>query len=152
MGTSAPYPISCNGLTVHSLASADTHQRWRFEPGYEVTGEWQNRLCLAEPVDATRRRFFDRAFQVIDAGRFADAWFASIGDPDVAALPESEDVEDGAQDPVHFEHLGRTESSDAIADGLLDIYGPELVEHQPGRFAAHWYRDDPFRNLSRRAH
>ena len=75
---------------------------------YEVTGEWQNRLCLAEPVDATRRQFFDRAFQVIDAGRFADAWFASIGDTDVAALPESEDVEDGAQDPVHFEHLGRT--------------------------------------------
>ena len=31
---------------------------------------------------------------------------------------ESEDVEDGPQEPVCFEHLGRAKSSDAVADGL----------------------------------
>jgi hypothetical protein len=54
---------------------------------YEAVGEWQNQLRLAEPVEATRRMFFDRPFQVIGAGRFADALRARIEDPDLAALP-----------------------------------------------------------------
>lgn len=54
---------------------------------YEAAGEWQNRLGMAEPIDARRRPFFDRPYPVIDAGRFAAALLARVGDPDVAALP-----------------------------------------------------------------
>jgi hypothetical protein len=54
---------------------------------YEAVGGWQNRLGLAEPVEATRRRFHDRPYPVIDAGRFAAALLARIGDPEIAGLP-----------------------------------------------------------------
>jgi hypothetical protein len=54
---------------------------------YEAAGEWQNRLGLAPPVDATRRPFFDRPYPVIDGGRFAAALISRIEDADLAALP-----------------------------------------------------------------
>jgi Domain of unknown function (DUF4037) len=54
---------------------------------YELAGQWQNRLGLAEPVEATRRPFFNRPYLVIDAGRFAAALLARIDDPEIAALP-----------------------------------------------------------------
>ncbi|MGI5239533.1 DUF4037 domain-containing protein [Dactylosporangium sp. CA-139066] len=54
---------------------------------YELAGEWQNRLGLAPPVDATRRPYFDRPYPVIGAGRFAEALLAEVADPEVAALP-----------------------------------------------------------------
>jgi hypothetical protein len=54
---------------------------------YEAAGEWQNRLGIAVPVEATRRPYFDRPYQVIDAGRFAVALLTRIDDPDLAALP-----------------------------------------------------------------
>jgi hypothetical protein len=54
---------------------------------YEAAGDWQNRLGIASPVEATRRLFYDRPYPVIDAGRFATALLACIDDPDVAALP-----------------------------------------------------------------
>ena len=54
---------------------------------YEAAGDWQNRLALAEPVDATRRPYHDRPYPVIDAGRFAAALRARISDPVIAALP-----------------------------------------------------------------
>lgn len=54
---------------------------------YEAAGAWQNRLGLAEPVEARRRYFHDRPFPVIDAGRFAAALLARVDDPELAALP-----------------------------------------------------------------
>ncbi|WP_327001448.1 DUF4037 domain-containing protein [Dactylosporangium sp. NBC_01737] len=56
-------------------------------PAFEDAGRRQNTLGLAEPVDPTRRAYFDRPYQVIDAGRFAAALHAAITDPAVAALP-----------------------------------------------------------------
>jgi len=54
---------------------------------FELAGDWQNRLGLAEPVEATRRPFHDRPYQVIDARRFAEALFRRIDDPGIATLP-----------------------------------------------------------------
>ncbi|MEU4625876.1 DUF4037 domain-containing protein [Actinoplanes sp. NPDC023801] len=54
---------------------------------YEAAASWQNRLALADPVEATRRPYFDRPFPVIEAGRFAAALRARISDPEVAGLP-----------------------------------------------------------------
>ena len=53
---------------------------------YELAGQWQNSLGLAEPVEVTRRPFHDRPFAVIGAGRFAAALLASISDRRIAAL------------------------------------------------------------------
>lgn len=52
-----------------------------------ATGRWQNQLGIADPVDATRRPFFDRPYPVIDAARFATALFGRIGDATLAKLP-----------------------------------------------------------------
>ena len=54
---------------------------------YEAAGRWQNRLGIADLVDATRRPFFDRPFEVIDAARFAAALLGHIGDSALAARP-----------------------------------------------------------------
>jgi hypothetical protein len=54
---------------------------------YEAAGRWQNRLGIADPVDATRRPFFDRPYEVIDAARFATALLGHIGDSALAARP-----------------------------------------------------------------
>lgn len=67
---------------------------------YELAGEWQNRLGLAAPVDATRRPFHDRPYQVIDAGRFAAALRESIGDPAIAALPMAGTIDQISHNPA----------------------------------------------------
>lgn len=54
---------------------------------YEAAGRRQNRLELADPVEATRRPFFDRPYPVIDAARFAAALLNRIGDEALTALP-----------------------------------------------------------------
>lgn len=54
---------------------------------YELVGAWQNALGLAEPVAAVRRPYHDRPFPVIDAGRFAAALVARVGDEWLAGLP-----------------------------------------------------------------
>jgi hypothetical protein len=82
---------------------------------YEAVGEWQNRLRLAEPVDATRRLFFDRPFQVIGAGRFADALLARVEDPDLAALPAAGAVDQLADST---EVLSRPHLARAVMAGI----------------------------------
>ncbi|GIJ78743.1 protein of unknown function [Micromonospora phaseoli] len=69
------------------VAASRTRRQAALCAAYEQVGEWQNRLGIAVPVDATRRQFFDRPYQVIDADRFAAALLARIDDPEVAALP-----------------------------------------------------------------
>ena len=54
---------------------------------YELAGAWQNRLGLAAEVPPVRRSFFGRPYPVIEAGRYAEALTAAIGDPAVAAMP-----------------------------------------------------------------
>lgn len=53
----------------------------------EDTARRQNDLGLCAALDATRRAYFDRPYEVIDAGRYAAALTAAISDPAVAALP-----------------------------------------------------------------
>jgi hypothetical protein len=54
---------------------------------YEAAGEWQNSLRLADPVDPSRRPFFDRPYPVVGAARFAAALLARIDDPCLTSLP-----------------------------------------------------------------
>ncbi len=54
---------------------------------YEQAVVAHNALGLTAPVEATRRPFHSRPYQVIDAGRVAAALRAAVTDPAVAALP-----------------------------------------------------------------
>jgi hypothetical protein len=71
-----------------ALATGDRQRRQdALCTAYEAAGAWQNRLGIADPVEATRRPYFDRPFPVIEAGRFAAALLARITDPTVSGLP-----------------------------------------------------------------
>ncbi|MGX6600807.1 DUF4037 domain-containing protein [Micromonosporaceae bacterium Da 78-11] len=63
------------------------HRQEALCTAYEAVGRRQNRLGLADPVEATRRPFFDRPYPVIDAARFAAALLDRIGDVTLAGLP-----------------------------------------------------------------
>lgn len=54
---------------------------------YSRVAAVQNRMALAEPLDARVREFHDRPFLVIGGERFAGALLAAVSDPQVAALP-----------------------------------------------------------------
>ena len=54
---------------------------------YEFVAQRNNELGLTEPVDPTVRPFHDRPFQVLFAGRFAEACRAGITDPWLRELP-----------------------------------------------------------------
>ncbi|WP_446220373.1 DUF4037 domain-containing protein [Micromonospora sp. IBHARD004] len=51
----------------------------------ETVAGWTNDLGLAAPVDPAARQFHGRPFLVLDAGRFAAALRAAIGDPALRA-------------------------------------------------------------------
>ena len=75
-----------------SLAAALSATGWparerHLSRGYVIAAEAHNRLGLTGPVDPSTRLFFDRPFQVLDAGRFADALTATISDPLVKRWP-----------------------------------------------------------------
>lgn len=72
--------FAATGFPVDLTGVADPARR----PGvlceaYETAGRWQNDLGLCPPVDATRRPFHDRPYQVIDAARFAAALWPRPG-------------------------------------------------------------------------
>lgn len=60
---------------------------------YEQAGTRQNELALSTPVPATRRRFFDRGYAVIEAGRFTASLRAAITDPQLAERPPTGSID-----------------------------------------------------------
>jgi hypothetical protein len=73
----------------------------------EKLGRAHNELALTRPIYAKVRHFYDRPYQVIDAGRFAAALTESIADDQVRRLPVI-----GAVDQF-------IDSTDAAGDGRL---------------------------------
>jgi Domain of unknown function (DUF4037) len=53
----------------------------------EAVAALHNDLGLTRPLDPRTRPYFDRPYQVIGAGRFAEALRAAIADPQIRALP-----------------------------------------------------------------
>ena len=71
-----------------ALAATDWHHRERhLVQAYVTVAEAHNTLGLTEPLDPACRRYYDRPFQVPDAGRFAAALTETITDPVVRRLP-----------------------------------------------------------------
>jgi hypothetical protein len=55
-------------------------------PAYRIAAETHNGLGLTEPLDPGTRPYYDRPYQVLDAGRFAAALTGAITDPLVRRL------------------------------------------------------------------
>jgi hypothetical protein len=73
----------------------------------EAVAALHNKLGLTRPLDPGTRSYFDRPYQVIGAGRFAEALRAAIADPQIRALPLA-----GAVDQV-------IDSTDAIGSAEI---------------------------------
>ena len=71
---------------------------------YEAAARMHNDLGLTEPLDPAVRGFYDRPYQVLEAGRFVAALRDQVGDPQVRGLPLS-----GAADQL-------TDNTDAMGD------------------------------------
>jgi hypothetical protein len=74
------------------LTAAVTAPGWpdrqRYLAGaFETAAARHNELGLTRPLDTRTRGFYDRPYQVIDAGRFTEALRRSITDPQVRDLP-----------------------------------------------------------------
>jgi hypothetical protein len=71
------------------LAGAISGADWErhLARAYVLTAELHNDLGLTEPLDTATRPYYDRPYQVIGAGRLADALLATIGDPGLRARP-----------------------------------------------------------------
>jgi hypothetical protein len=73
----------------------------------EVLARRTNALALAEPVDPTCRQFWERPFQVLDAGRFTRALLGAITDPVVRTLPAIGCVDQFIDSTDVLSHIGR---------------------------------------------
>ncbi len=71
-----------------TLAATDWSNRERhLSRAYVTVAEAQNKLGLTEPLDPRTRRYYERPFQVLAAGRFAAALTEAISDPLVGRPP-----------------------------------------------------------------
>jgi len=53
----------------------------------ETAAAIHNELGITEPLDTRTRRYFDRPYHVLDAGRFTTAVRDAITDPQIQQLP-----------------------------------------------------------------
>jgi hypothetical protein len=91
-----------------ALAATDWASREeQLGAAYVATAAAHNRLGLTDELDTGPRGYYDRPYQVIDAGRFADALTGAIGDPALRARART-----GAVDQF-------IDSTDALGDGRL---------------------------------
>lgn len=71
-----------------ALAATGWPDRQRYlGRAYRIAADAHNRLGLTPPLDPGTRLFYDRPYQVLHAGRFADALAATITDPAIRLLP-----------------------------------------------------------------
>jgi hypothetical protein len=75
-------------LLLETLAATEWRARERpLLAALSVVAQQHNALEVTEPLPIAPRPFYDRPFEVIHAGDFADALRLRISDPEVAALP-----------------------------------------------------------------
>jgi hypothetical protein len=70
-----------------AVCAADWQTRERYLcQAYEVAAALHNQLGLTRPVEPRTRPFYDRPYQVLDAGRFTTALREAIADPRIRQL------------------------------------------------------------------
>ncbi len=80
------------GVLHQALLDAVSATEWQdreraFSAALSELGRMHNSLGLTEPIDAMTRPFYDRPYQVIDAGRFVHAAMTSIAADEIRSLP-----------------------------------------------------------------
>ena len=105
---------------VPPLAAAVSATRWpdrerSLVQALEAAASRHNELGLTRPLDTAARRFFDRPYQVLEAGRFAAALRDEVGDPRIRRLPAT-----GAVDQFvdSTDALRRVESMRAVVAAI----------------------------------
>jgi hypothetical protein len=92
----------------HAVSAADWPAREQHLcNAYEIAATLQNQLGLSRRVDPRTRRYYDRPYQVLDAGRFTTALREAITDPQIQQLQAI-----GAVDQF-------IDSTDALGDSQL---------------------------------
>ena len=91
LGTAVSRLPGTAGLTA-SLTAAISSARWpareqHLRDAYETVAALHNQLRFTPPLDTRTRGFYDRPYQVIDAGRFTVALREAITDPRISRLP-----------------------------------------------------------------
>jgi Domain of unknown function (DUF4037) len=111
-----------SGALVPPLTAAVTATRWpdrqrHLGQAYAAVAALHNDLGLTQWLDTRTRGFFDRPYQIIDAGRFTDALWQAITDPQVRRLPVT-----GAVDQFidSTDALGDTGVRRAVAAAAVD--------------------------------
>ncbi|MDR3035866.1 MAG: DUF4037 domain-containing protein [Kitasatospora sp.] len=105
-----------------ALAAAVSATRWpdrerSLVQALEAAAARHNDLGLTAPLDITARGFFDRPYQVLEAGRFVTALREAIRDPRIRRLPATGAVDQFADST---DALRRVESTRAM---VATIYG-----------------------------
>jgi hypothetical protein len=101
-------PRLAPSLTAAVSAANWPHRERPLVQVLEAVAALHNELGFTAPLDTAARGFWDRPYQVLDAGRFTAALVAEIADPRVRRLPLT-----GAVDQF-------ADSTDALRDpGLL---------------------------------
>ena len=120
LGTAFARLPGADGLTA-SLAAAVAVADWRTREqhlcaAYAAAAALHNQLELTSPLDTKVRRFHDRPYLVIDAGRFAAALRAAITDAHLRRLPLTGAIDQyvDSTDAVGDLDLGRACTSSAL--------------------------------------
>jgi len=74
-------------LTAAVAATSWPDRQRHLSQAYAAAATLHNELGVTRPLDTGTRRYYDRPYQVIDAGRFAAALRQAIADPQVRRLP-----------------------------------------------------------------
>ncbi|MBO0870423.1 MAG: DUF4037 domain-containing protein [Micromonosporaceae bacterium] len=121
--TAAPGTRPIAAALGEAVAAADPGRRQAaLCAAYEAAGEWQNSLRLADPVEPTRRPFFDRPYPVIDGARFAAALMRRIEDPELASLPPAGGVDQYADSTAVL-------TAPRLSRSLMMAVGPDPGAH-----------------------
>ncbi len=82
-----PEAANLTRALTQALSAADWHTRERhLAHAYEITATLHNKLALTRLVEPQARLYYDRPYQVIDAGRFVTALREAITDPQIQQL------------------------------------------------------------------
>ncbi|MFF0724476.1 DUF4037 domain-containing protein [Streptomyces sp. NPDC004134] len=104
-----PEAAELGPLLSGALAARGWRERERqLSPAYERVARLHNELGLTEPLAPEVRPFHERPFLVLGAERFCAALLATVGDPELAALPPVGSVDQYA------------DSTDLTAHGFAD--------------------------------
>lgn len=105
------------------LAAAMSATRWpererSLVQALEAAAARQNELGLTGPLDTAARGFFDRPYQVLEAGRFVTALRDEIADPQIRGLPATGAVDQFADSTDLLRRAGSMRAMVAAIYGL----------------------------------